>query len=78
MFPATLPELAEAKKDAMLDEAGRRTRAADLLHRHHASIRARVAATMTRVAARLDDDASRSVLATGATSRLHGPAGAGR
>ena len=77
MLPAPLPELAEVKMDDRLELASRRRRAASVAG-HSSSVRARLAVAMTRFAARLDNEASQSVLATGATSRLHGPAGAGR
>jgi hypothetical protein len=77
MLPAPLPELAEVKMDDRLELASRRRRAASVAS-HSSWGRARLAVAMTRFAARLDNEASRSVLATGATSRLHGPAGAGR
>ena len=77
MLPAPLPELAEVKTNDRLELASRRRRAAHL-DRRSGSGRARLAVAMTRLAARLDNEASRSVLATGASSRLHGPAGAGR
>jgi hypothetical protein len=77
MLPAPIPELAEVKRDDCLELASRR-RAAARLASHSSPVRVRLAVAMTRFAARLDNEASRSVLATGATSRLHGPAGAGR
>ena len=77
MLPAPLPELAEVKRGDCLELASRRRQAARVASRS-SSVRARLAVAMTRFAARLDNEASRSVLATGATSRLHGPAGAGR
>ena len=77
MLPAPLPELAEVKRDDRLELASRRRRAAHLAGRP-GSGRARLAVAMTRLAARLDNEASRSALATGAPSRLRGPAGAGR
>jgi hypothetical protein len=77
MLPAPLPELAEVKRDECLELASRRRRVARLTGRT-GSARARLAIAMTKLAARLDNEASRSVLATGAPSRLHGPAGAGR
>jgi hypothetical protein len=72
-----LPELAEVIRHDRLELASQRRRVASLAGRP-GSLRARLAVGMARLAARLDDDASRSVLATGATSRLHRPAGAGR
>lgn len=77
MLPAPLPELAEVKRDDRLELAFRRRRAASLAGRS-SSVRARLAVAMTRFAARLDNEASRSVLATVVPSRPDGPAGAGR
>jgi hypothetical protein len=76
MLPAPLPELAQVKRDDCVELA--RTRAAARLVGHSSSARTRLAVAMTRLAARVDTEASRSVFATGAASRLHGPAGAGR
>jgi len=77
MLPAPLPELAEVRRGDRLALASKRRRAARVATRSN-SVRARLAVAMTRFAARLDNEASRSVLATGAPARLHGPAGAGR
>jgi len=77
MLPAPLPELAEVKRDDRLRLANRGRRAASVAG-HSGVVRARLAIAMTRLAARLDNEASRSVLATGVSPRLHGPAGAGR
>jgi hypothetical protein len=77
MLPAPLPDLAEVKRDDRLELAERGRRAASLTGRP-GLVRARLAVAMTRLAARLDIEASRSVLATGVTPRLHGPAGADR
>jgi hypothetical protein len=77
MLPAELPELAEAIRHDRLELASQRRRVASLTGRS-GSLRTRLAIAMARLAARLDDEASRSALAPGSPARLHGPAGAGR
>ena len=76
MLPALLPDLAEVKRDDRL-ELVLHTQCQRMAGRS-GLVRAQLAVAMTRFAARLDSEASRSVLATGVSSRLHGPAGAGR
>ena len=76
MLPALLPDLAEVKRDDCLELAVRPH--CHCVRGRSSVVRARLAVAMTRFAARLDNEASRSVLATGVSPRLHGPAGAGR
>lgn len=63
IFPATMPELARTKRDEVLQLAADRGRIAQLQGwpRRQAP-RARFAAAVTRFAARLDSEASRSAL----------------
>jgi hypothetical protein len=77
MLPAELPELAEVIRHDRLELASQRRRVASPAGRS-GSLRSRLAVAMARLASRLDDEASRSALAPGTPSRLHGPAGAGR
>jgi hypothetical protein len=63
IFAATMPELADTLRDEVLQHAADRGRIAQLQGwpRRQAA-RARLAASVTRFAARLDDEASRSAL----------------
>jgi len=63
IFPATMPELARTKKDEILQQAADRGRIAQLQGwPQRPAPRARLAAAVTRFAARLDAEASRGAL----------------
>ena len=63
IFPATMPEVARTKRDDVLRQATDRGRIAQLQGwPRRPAARARLAATVTRFAARLDAEASRGAL----------------
>ena len=72
IFPATMPELARTKRDDVLRQAADRGRIAQLRGwPRRLTARARLATSVTRFAARLDDEASRSALTLQRSAASH-------